>query len=105
MSGIKTEAWGDDRITFNANTGYNQLYEDTLIESKSPLKKTVLNFLKKRIMLSKTHLYCFTPMKSWLKYTRRTLLTGMTIMLLRPSTVSNLKISLRQNSKTVKKDG
>jgi len=34
MSGIKTEAWGDDRITFNTCTGYNQVYEDTLIESK-----------------------------------------------------------------------
>ena len=46
MSGIKTEAWGDDRITFNTCTGYNQLYEDTLIESKSPLKKTVLKFFE-----------------------------------------------------------
>jgi len=46
MSGIKTEAWGDDRITFNTCTGYNKLYEDTLIESKSPLKKTVLKFFE-----------------------------------------------------------
>jgi len=46
MSGIKTDAWGDDRITFNTCTGYNQLYEDTLIESKSPLKKTVLKFFE-----------------------------------------------------------
>jgi hypothetical protein len=44
MSGIKAEAWGDDRITFNICTGYNQLYEDTLTEAKSPLKKTVLKF-------------------------------------------------------------
>ena len=46
MSGIKTDAWGDDRITFNTCTGYNKLYEDTLIESKSPLKKTVLKFFE-----------------------------------------------------------
>ena len=46
MSGMKTEAWDDDRITFNTCTGYNRLYEDTLIESKSPLKKTVLMFFE-----------------------------------------------------------
>ena len=53
MSGIKTEAWGDDRITFNTCTGYNQLYEDTLIESKSPLKTTVLKFFEEANYVAK----------------------------------------------------
>lgn len=46
MSGFMPEAWGDDRIIFGSCAGYNQLYEDTLIEAKSPLKKTVLKFFE-----------------------------------------------------------
>lgn len=44
LSGVPSEVWGDDRITFGTVNAYNQLYQDTLIESKSPLKKTVLKF-------------------------------------------------------------
>ena len=105
MSGIKTEAWGDDRITFNTCTGYNQLYEDTLIESKSPLKKTVLKFFEEANYIVKDPLVLLALMKSWLKYIRKTLLTGMTTMLLRPLTVVSLRVSLKQNLKMARKDG
>jgi hypothetical protein len=46
MAGLQPEAWGDDRQTFKSCTGYNQLYKDTLIEAKSPLKPTVLKFFQ-----------------------------------------------------------
>jgi len=46
LPGLTQEAWEDDSNTFSSCNGYRRLYQDTLIEAKSPLKQTVLQFFK-----------------------------------------------------------